>query len=105
MGVYGVSVAQYLLGETPEVIHAWSEKNEETVDLNTCIQMTYPCGCLADMVFSINRKVDNRAVIITDKAELEIPYFWRPNTVYLLSLIHIWVQVQPVHLSVLFQVK
>ena len=83
VGVYGVSVAQYLLGETPDVIHAWSEKNEETVDLNTCIQMTYPCGCLADMVFSINRKVDNRAVIITDKAELEIPYFWRPNTVYL----------------------
>ncbi len=83
MGVYGVSIAQYLLGETPDVIHAWSEKNAETVDLNTCIQMTYPCGCLADMVFSINRKVDNRAVIITDKAELEIPYFWRPNTVYL----------------------
>lgn len=82
VGVYGVNIAQYLLGEEPEAIHAWSEKTEETVDLNTCIQMTYPCGCLADMVFSINRKVDNRAVIITDKEELEIPYFWRPDTIY-----------------------
>lgn len=26
VGVYGVSVAQYLLGEAPDVIHAWSEK-------------------------------------------------------------------------------
>lgn len=82
VGVYGVNITRYLLGEAPDSIHAWSEKTEETVDLNTCIQLTYPCGCLADMVFSINRKVDNRAVIITDKAELEIPYFWRPDTVY-----------------------
>lgn len=82
VGVYGVNIAQYLLGEAPDSIHAWSEKTEETVDLNTCIQLTFPCGCLADMVFSINRKVDNRAIIITDKAELEVPYFWRPDTVY-----------------------
>ncbi|MFQ7552260.1 MAG: hypothetical protein ACLRMZ_20595 [Blautia marasmi] len=94
VGVYGVSVAQYLLGEAPDVIHAWSEKNEETVDLNTCIQMTYPCGCLADMVFSINRKVDNRAVIITDKAELEMQYFWRQIPYICLNQMKISVRIR-----------
>lgn len=85
VGVYGINVAEYLLGEAASEIHAWADLTGENIDKDICIQMKYPSGCLADMVFSITRKVDSRAVLITDKAELEIPYFWRPDTMYRFS--------------------
>lgn len=88
VGVYGMNTAAYLLGEHPRELHAWAEKTEETVDLSTCIQAVYPGGALADMVFSINRKVNSKMVLVTDLAELEIPYFWRPDTIYELEPNH-----------------
>lgn len=88
VGVYGISITDYLLGEHPKELHAWAEKTAETVDLNTCVQAVYPCGTLADMVFSINRKVNSKMIVVTDNAELEIPYFWRPDTIYELEPNH-----------------
>lgn len=82
LGVYGVNMADFWMEEEPCDIHSWAEKTEETVDLTTSVQFAYKSGAVIDMMFSINRNLPNKAYIITDKAEFEIPYFWRPDTVF-----------------------
>lgn len=81
LGVYGVNTADFWLQEEPCQIKAWAEKTEETVDLTTSVQFAYKSGAVVNMMFSLNRNLPNKAYIITDKAEFEIPYFWRPDTV------------------------
>jgi dihydrodiol dehydrogenase / D-xylose 1-dehydrogenase (NADP) len=81
IGVYGLNLVDFWLGETPEKIHSWAELSEEGVDVDTSVQLTYKSGVMTDMMFSFNRNLPNSAYIMTDKAELEIPYFWRPEVI------------------------
>lgn len=81
IGVYGLNLAKFWMGEEPNKIHSWAEQDNNTIDLTTSIQLSYKNGAVADMMFSINKNLPNSAYIVTDKAEFEIPYFWRPNTV------------------------
>lgn len=80
IGVYGVNFAQWLLGENPDNIEGWSRKNNENIDLTTFIQMHYPSGADVELTVSIEKKLPNTALIMTDKGEYSVPYFWRPDT-------------------------
>lgn len=81
IGVYGINLASFWLGELPKEIHSHAECTEETVDLYTSVQLTYPGGAAADLTFSINRNLTDAACIVTENAEFTVPYFWRPDTI------------------------
>lgn len=81
IGIYGLSIADFWMGEKPCKIHSWAELSEEGIDVDTSVQLSYQSGMMADMMFSFNRNLPNNAYIVTDKAEFEIPYFWRPEVV------------------------
>lgn len=82
LGVYGVSFANMLLGEKPTAIHAWANTTDQKIDLLTSAQLEYPSGCVADLLFSIDRRLKNQAYILTEKAELCVPFFWRPEYLF-----------------------
>ncbi len=81
VGVYGVNLADYWLGVKEKEIHAWAQKLPNTVDVYTGVQILYENGAAADLVFATDRKLPNSGVIVTDKAELVMPYFWRPTEI------------------------
>lgn len=81
IGVYGINLADYWLGETPKEIHSHAQCLENTVDLSTSVQFAYESGAAAEMMFAVNRYLTDSACIVTEKAEFVVPYFWRPDTI------------------------
>ena len=81
VGVYGLNLADYWLGAREAEVHAWAQKLPNTMDVYTGVQVLYENGAAADMTFATNRKLPNSAVLVTDRAELVLPYFWRPTEI------------------------
>lgn len=88
IGVYGISVAEWLLDEMPETIEAQSKNNKDGIDLTTFVQLHYASGCDVEITASIEKKLPNSAIIMTDQGEFVIPYFWRPDMMMCFELNH-----------------
>lgn len=82
IGVYGVHVADFLIGEYPLEIKAAAEKSTTNVDTETLVWMKYPCGARVDIRVSMNARLQNELFVSTENADFVMPYFWRPDCFY-----------------------
>lgn len=127
VGVYGINLADYWLSGcnesrgqgkentafagfhlNPDKIRSHAVLNRESVDLTTGVWMMYDNGkgqsVVLDTSCSVQRNMPNRAVIVTDQAELVVPYFWRPDKVLGYRLSHSF-QANPCILEKCFPIE
>lgn len=59
LGVYSVSLSQYLLEEYPDTIQAMGQINADGVDQNTLVNMSYPSGIFSQFTTTIGGQCGN----------------------------------------------
>ncbi|MEP4891017.1 MAG: Gfo/Idh/MocA family oxidoreductase [Aliiglaciecola sp.] len=77
LGVYSVSLSQYLLAEYPSDIQATARLSKDGLDLNTAVNMTYPSGVISQFTCTMAAQCSNTMSIHGKKGYISIPaYFW-----------------------------
>lgn len=77
LGVYSVSLSQFLLEEYPIQISAMGQVSESNVDLNTSVNMRYPSGIFSQFTCTIAAQCSNVMSIHGTEGSIEIPAaFW-----------------------------
>lgn len=71
LGVYGISLAQNLLG-TPSAITACATAGTTGVDEQSCVTLTYPAGAMAVITASLRTLGPNHAVLMGTNERLQI---------------------------------
>ncbi|GAA0857875.1 Gfo/Idh/MocA family oxidoreductase [Aliiglaciecola litoralis] len=77
LGVYSISISQYLLAEYPSQIQALGLLNNDQVDQNTLVNLSYPSGVTSQFVCTIGAQSSNVMTIHGKQGYIQIPrYFW-----------------------------
>lgn len=77
LGVYSVSVSQYLLDEYPISVQAVGQINQDQVDQNTLVNLRYPSGISSQFICTIGAQSSNVMTIHGKQGYILIPsYFW-----------------------------
>ncbi|MDC0602630.1 Gfo/Idh/MocA family oxidoreductase [Aliiglaciecola sp.] len=77
LGVYSVSISQFLLDEHPEKIHAMGVINDDKVDQNTSVNMIYPSGVISQFTCTIGAQCSNVMTIHGKNGYILLPHcFW-----------------------------
>lgn len=77
LGVYSVSLSQFLLAEYPDSISAMGSINRYNVDDNTIVNMHYPSGVFGQFTCTIKAQCSNLMSIHGTKGNIVIPaFFW-----------------------------
>lgn len=80
LGVYSISLSQFLLGEYPANIQATSVQYAEQVDKNTLVNMTYPSGASSQFTCTIAAQCSNAMSIHGTQGSIHLPaHFWNGN--------------------------
>lgn len=86
LGVYSVSLSQFLLGEHPLLVQAMGHVNRDGVDQNTLVNMQYPSGVFSQFVCTIGAQCSNVMSIHGTHGMIHIPsMFWNGNQATLLK--------------------
>jgi predicted dehydrogenase len=75
MGIYPISFACYMLGETPVEIKSMTKFSKLGVDEIANYMFRFPSGCFANIKTSYNLMMKNEAVIYGNKGYIEFPSF------------------------------
>lgn len=77
LGVYSVSISQYLVGEYPESVDAMGIINEDKVDQNTSVNMLFPSGVISQFTCTIGAQCSNIMTIHGKTGFILLPHcFW-----------------------------
>ena len=80
LGVYSVSISQYLLEENPVQVSAITTPAGAPVDHNTFVTMQYASGAVSQFVSTINAQCSNVMTIHGSKGYIHLPGpFWEGN--------------------------
>lgn len=63
LGVYTIQISQMVFGAEPVAIKARGQLNDDGVDVETEVEMLYPCGGVAKFKTSALQVLKNHAVI------------------------------------------
>ncbi|MFT6896471.1 MAG: putative dehydrogenase [Paraglaciecola sp.] len=84
LGVYSITLSQYLLQEHPSKISAMSHFGNRQVDENTAVTMRYPSGRFSQFTCTIAAQASNTMTLMGSKGRIVLPYmFWNGNKVIL----------------------
>lgn len=77
LGVYSVSISQFLLGKKPDKVQAISQLSASGIDENTQVNMHFPGGQLSQFSCSIKAQCSNSMTLVGDKGRIHLPeHFW-----------------------------
>lgn len=77
LGVYSVSLSQFLLGEYPDSVSAIGRINQSNVDDTTCVNMGFPSGVFSQFTCTISGHCSNEMSVHGGSGSIIIPaYFW-----------------------------
>ncbi|WJG08425.1 Gfo/Idh/MocA family oxidoreductase [Aliiglaciecola sp. LCG003] len=77
LGVYSVSISQFLLREYPNAIAAISQINSDRVDQNTLVNLAYPSGVSSQFTCTIGAQATNTMTIHGKAGYILLPaHFW-----------------------------
>jgi predicted dehydrogenase len=77
LGIYSVSLSQFLLAEYPQQVQATALINEDKVDQNTLVNLQYPSGIFSQFTSTIGAHCSNVMSIHGTKGFVHLPsYFW-----------------------------
>jgi len=76
LGIYPITLADYLLNAEPEKIKATTKLGSTGVDNTTSIQLRYESGVVASLLCSSQSELDNQGWIFGTKGKIQIPNFW-----------------------------
>lgn len=80
LGIYSVSLSQYLLGESPVHITANTTPKARNVDHNTFVTMHYESGVVSQFVSTIDAQCSNVMTIHGSEGYIHLPSrFWTGN--------------------------
>lgn len=81
LGVYSVSLSQFLLDEHPLLIQALGQINNDGVDQNVLVNLQYPSGVFSQFTCTIGAQCSNVMTIHGKKGFISIPsHFWNGNS-------------------------
>lgn len=84
LGVYSITLSQYLLQENPSEISAMSHFGTRQVDENTSVNMRYPSGRFSQFTCTIAAQASNTMTLMGSKGRIVLPYmFWNGEKVIL----------------------
>lgn len=77
LGIYSVSLSQYLLAENPSEIQATAKINKDGIDHNTAVNLTYPSGVISQFTCTMAAQCSNVMSIHGKDGYISLPaYFW-----------------------------
>ncbi|MDO6693971.1 Gfo/Idh/MocA family oxidoreductase [Aliiglaciecola sp. 3_MG-2023] len=77
LGVYSVSLSQYLLAEYPTRVQAVAKLSADGVDQNTMVNLTYPSGVISQFTCTMAAECSNIMSIHGKEGYICVPaYFW-----------------------------
>ena len=77
LGIYSISISQFLLEQTPDSIQAISHLRENGIDEHTQVNMHFPGGQLSQFSCAIKAQSSNSMTLVGDKGRIHLPqYFW-----------------------------
>lgn len=80
LGIYSVSISQFLLEEYPTSIQAMAKLDDVGIDHNTMVNMTYPSGVISQFTCTMAAQCSNVMTIHGKEGYILIPgYFWNGN--------------------------
>lgn len=86
LGVYSISISQFLLGEYPESIQAMADMDTVNVDRNTMVNMRYPSGAISQFTCTIAGECSNQMSLHGTKGSIVIPsFFWNGTKALMLK--------------------
>lgn len=83
VGIYPISLAQYLLKEYPLAIASENSFAENGVDTSGHIRLNYTHGAIASLFHSINLKTIRDAQVICTNGRIRIPMFSNSQEIYI----------------------
>ena len=77
LGVYSISISQFLLEQVPDSIQAISHLSETGIDETTQVSMHYPKGQLSQFSCGIRAKCSNTMTLVGELGRIHLPeHFW-----------------------------
>lgn len=77
LGVYSVSISQFILQQQPLLIQAVGQINQDGVDQNTSVNLVYPCGVFSQFTCTIGAQCTNSMTIHGKQGYISLtPPFW-----------------------------
>lgn len=77
LGVYSISISQFLLQQNPSKVQAISHLSEQGIDEHTQVNMHYPDGQLSQFSCSINAQCTNSMTLVGELGRIHLPqHFW-----------------------------
>jgi dihydrodiol dehydrogenase / D-xylose 1-dehydrogenase (NADP) len=83
VGIYGVSFASMVFGETPQEVSGFAHIGETGVDEQSTVTLGYTKGRLAVLSCAVRTLLPNDAYIIGTDGYIHIPSFWRAEKAHL----------------------
>lgn len=75
MGIYPITLVNFLLGEQPQRVHSLSRMSSTGVDELAAYQFQFPSNCIASIGTSFSLLMKNEAMIYGTKGNIEFPNF------------------------------
>lgn len=77
LGVYSISISQFLLEQVPDRVQAISHLGSSGIDEHTQVNMHFPCGKLSQFSCSIKAQCSNSMTLVGDLGRIHLPeHFW-----------------------------
>jgi predicted dehydrogenase len=77
LGVYSISLSQFLLDQVPDKIQALSHLSGSGIDEQTQVNMHYPNGQLSQFSCSIQANCSNSMTLVGERGRIHLPeHFW-----------------------------
>jgi predicted dehydrogenase len=77
LGVYSISISQFLLEQVPDTVRAISHLGCSGIDEHTQVNMHYPSGQLSQFSCSIKAQCTNSMTLVGDLGRIHLPeHFW-----------------------------
>jgi dihydrodiol dehydrogenase / D-xylose 1-dehydrogenase (NADP) len=72
LGVYTIQISQFVFRAEPVSIRATGRVNDEGIDVETDVELTYPNGGVAHFKTSALRELSNKATVRGSKASMTV---------------------------------
>jgi predicted dehydrogenase len=80
LGVYSITISQFLMGEHPVNVQAIGMVSERGVDENTLVNMAYSDGRFSQFTCTVAAQASNSMTIFGSEGHIVLPrYFWNGN--------------------------
>ena len=82
LGIYSISISQFLLQEHPETVIAMGQLTDQQVDGHVFANMRYPSGCFSQFTCTMLSQASNTMRIVGTKGYVHLPaLFWDADKV------------------------